>query len=329
MATNDLFNYMRDATQQMQSEYERIQKRASEDPGTAGDNGEENWAELLRRWLPKNYHVVTKGRIMNMKGDCSPQVDVLILSPSYPEALLDRKEYLEGGVLAAFECKLTLRANHIPTAVKNAAKIRRLSDSQRKGTPFQELNSRVRYGLLAHSHIWRGSNSSAIEKIESYTRTAEKIIVKHPREEIDSICVSNLATWNAGKMLIFGAHMLSQLEIRYQYMGKKWDALRGEGGLIETFHTCFAEIHESDEEKKKLFTPIGSFLTNLLSMLAWNDPSLRPIADYFLGAAVMGSGMGYGKICSTTVLSDELLGKLRSGHSMQSGDRWNEWQMMF
>jgi hypothetical protein len=154
MSLNDLFDYMRSATHQMQGEYERIQKRAVEDPGTAGDNGEENWAELLRRWLPKSYHIVTKGRIMNTEGECGPQVDVLVLSPAYPEALLGRKEYLEGGVLAAFECKLTLKAEHIFTAVKNAAQIRRLSQPLRQGSPRKELYSRVYYGLLAHSHIW-------------------------------------------------------------------------------------------------------------------------------------------------------------------------------
>src|SRR5687767_13367978 len=112
---NDLFNYMRDATHEMQSGYERIQKRSREDPGTAGDNGEENWRDLLRKWLPATYHVRTKGRIMNIHGDCSPQVDVIVLSPSYPPSLLDRKEYLEGGVVAAFECKVTLRPRDIQT----------------------------------------------------------------------------------------------------------------------------------------------------------------------------------------------------------------------
>lgn len=55
------------ATQEMESEYYRIQKRTREDPGTAGDQGEENWAELLRHWLPQGYHVRTKGRILSDK----------------------------------------------------------------------------------------------------------------------------------------------------------------------------------------------------------------------------------------------------------------------
>src|SRR5262245_8713574 len=34
------------------AEYKRIYRRSTEDPGTAGDQGEENWADLLRQWLP-------------------------------------------------------------------------------------------------------------------------------------------------------------------------------------------------------------------------------------------------------------------------------------
>jgi len=36
------------SNKEIEEEYNRIRKRAYEDPGTAGDQGEENWAELLR-----------------------------------------------------------------------------------------------------------------------------------------------------------------------------------------------------------------------------------------------------------------------------------------
>ena len=61
--THDLYEFMQQNSVEMAAEYERIQMRATEDPGTAGDQGEENWAELLRDWLPRTYEVVTKGRI--------------------------------------------------------------------------------------------------------------------------------------------------------------------------------------------------------------------------------------------------------------------------
>ena len=83
--THDLYDFMRQLSDEMAAEYDRIQKRATEDPGTAGDQGEENWAELLRGWLPRTYEVVTKGRIIGVNGQTSPQVDVLILKDVYPE----------------------------------------------------------------------------------------------------------------------------------------------------------------------------------------------------------------------------------------------------
>ena len=133
--SNDLHDFMVSATHEMQSEYERIQKSSKEDPGTAGDQGEENWAALFRDWLPPNYHIVTKGRILNHKGLTSPQVDVLVLHPTYPEKLRDKKRYLAEGVLAAFECKLTLKVAHIDSAIKTSAKISSLL-RKRIGTPY-------------------------------------------------------------------------------------------------------------------------------------------------------------------------------------------------
>ena len=68
-------------------DYERIRARSRDDPGTAGDQAEEDWAAILRNWLPANYTVVTKGRILFEDGTSSPQMDVLVLSPSYPRGL--------------------------------------------------------------------------------------------------------------------------------------------------------------------------------------------------------------------------------------------------
>src|SRR5229473_1687089 len=100
---HDIHDFVRKAQGDLQAEYLRIRRRATEDPGTAGDQGEENWATLLRSWLPQYFHVITKGRILTQDGYVSPQIDVLVLSPAYPEILLDKKIYLSGGVVAAFE----------------------------------------------------------------------------------------------------------------------------------------------------------------------------------------------------------------------------------
>ena len=162
--THDLFEYMLRTTQEMAKDYELIQKRSSEDPGTAGDQGEENWAKLFRDWLPSYFPVVTKGRILSHEGKAGPQVDVLILAPSYPAKLLNHKYYLAGGVAAAFECKVTLKAHHIKEAVDTSVQIQRLVSIQ-QGSPYREIQSPLIFGLLAHSHSWKSAESRPVENI--------------------------------------------------------------------------------------------------------------------------------------------------------------------
>jgi hypothetical protein len=41
---HDIHDFLISAKRDMQDEYDRIIKRATEDPGTAEDQGEENWA---------------------------------------------------------------------------------------------------------------------------------------------------------------------------------------------------------------------------------------------------------------------------------------------
>ena len=163
--THDLYDFMRQLSDEMAAEYDRIRKRTTEDPGTAGDQGEENWAELLRGWLPSTYKIVTKGRIISQDGRPSPQVDVLVLKDVYPEKLLNKKLYLAAGVAAAFECKTTLTAADIEKTVKNCVKIKDLYPV-REGTPYKELHTPIVYGLLAHSHSWKGPNSTPVDNVE-------------------------------------------------------------------------------------------------------------------------------------------------------------------
>jgi hypothetical protein len=197
--THDLDDFMSAVTEEMAREYNRIRKRATEDSGTAGDDGEETWAELLREWLPPTYTIVTKGRLVSRRNIPSPQVDVLVLHPTYPKGLLNKKYYLADLVVAAFECKLTLKAEHIHKAVKNATEIRKLLP-KRIGSPYQELYSPMIYGLLAHSHVWKHPNSTPIENTSKHLSEADRDCTEHPREMLDVVCIPDLATWRVSKM---------------------------------------------------------------------------------------------------------------------------------
>ena len=101
-SVHDIHDFVSSSQRWIHEEYERIQKRATEDPETAGDQGEENWAKLLRSWLPSYFHIVTKGRILAESGYASPQIDAIVLTPAYTNILLDKKLYLAGGRRRSF-----------------------------------------------------------------------------------------------------------------------------------------------------------------------------------------------------------------------------------
>lgn len=302
MRANDLLDFMHNITQEMASEYIRIQKRAIEDPGTAGDQGEENWASLFREWLPQSYHIVTKGRILSRDGVAGPQVDVIILHPHYPKALLDKKLLLAGGVSAAFECKITLRAEHITKFFKNAATIGKHLP-ERVGTPFRELQSSIIYGLLAHSHCWKKKRSDPIKNIENSIRKNNYDIIKHPREMPDILCVADLATWFSTKIPL-------------------WPKENRPGVISTTYMNDLGTQNGSNKT-----TPIGTLLTHILRKLAWENPALRDLADHFFHSGVGGLGPGEARDWDSSIYSTETINVLLTRGL--NDKLWDEWSIAF
>ena len=308
--SHDLYEFMQQLSDEMAAEYNRIQKRATEDPGTAGDQGEENWAELLRGWLPRTYEVVTKGRIISQDGRTSPQVDVLVLKSVYPEKLLNKKLYLAAGVAAAFECKTTLKAAHIEQAVKTCAEIKSLYPV-REGTPYKELHAPIVYGLLAHSHSWKGNNSTPEDNIEQKLLEFDKLYVSHPRLGFDMLCVADLATWILFKITssrpIHG-YSLPDGETYSGYLG----------------HTPFRD------NQIKHFTPIGALIANLMEKLAWEDLALRDIVDYYRATKIGGEGGGCIRRWPISIYSETVQRDIKGGGRLSlNGMIWDEWKVYF
>jgi len=189
MSPNDVVEFVKRETAKIADEYNRTRQRVTEDPGTAGDQTEENWAGVLRRWLPSYYKVVTKGRILSIGGIAGPQLDVVVLSPAYPEALVESKLYPAGGVIAAFECKTTLRSCHLKKFFENCIEIRKLSGSK-TGTPVKELRPNIFYGLLAHSNEW----TAPYMTIENAINALDKEVVTRPIDMPDFFCVADAGT---------------------------------------------------------------------------------------------------------------------------------------
>lgn len=312
---HDIHDFLISAQNDLQNEYERILKRATEDPGTAGDQGEENWATLLRNWLPSYFHIVTKGRILCENGYASPQVDVLVLNPSYPKILLDKKLYLAGGVAAAFECKTTLKSAHVKAAVKTFASIRK-NLPKREGSPYKELCSNIICGLLAHSHSWKSVGSTPIENIENTLWEADQEYVDHPIQQVDFITVSDLATWQAHKTVF-----LSPTWIHYNAIKE----IYGENGSGTSSYVCSAI---GGEQQKDFFTPISALLAGLFSKLAWTFNDMRELDSYFRKVNMMGSGKGRMRLWSITIYSEQIRDRVFNGQ-LSNGISYDEWHCGF
>jgi hypothetical protein len=276
---HDLVQLIQQATAEVTAEYERIRARAREDPGTAGDQGELNWAELLRNWLPKSFHVVTKGRIIFANGEASSQVDVLVLSPGYPSGFLNKNLYLAAGVLAAFECKNTLRRQHIGRAMQASAKLGHLSRADRS------VKQHIVYGLLAHSHNIASRRRPPKEVIDDALATADRAELDDPRDCLDFVCVADLGTWTLMRMPVEPRNPSSAAAVDTSYLGQK------------TFQEPAPEL---------ITDPLGRFLTALLRRFGSTDPAIAAIASYFQSVGLFGMGGGPSRHWELTENSEDL-----------------------
>jgi hypothetical protein len=307
---HDFFKLMSAVKESLSSDYSRIRARSREDPGTAGDQAEEDWAEILRNWLPANYRVVTKGRILFEDGSSSPQVEVLVLTPSYPRGLGNEKYVFAGGVVAAFECKLTLRPLDIKRAFETASAIKRRARA-RSGNPYDELNRPPIVGLLAHAQSLGKKNKSSrlYEVIEKY----EDKCSDHPRELLDIICVADTATLSLGKHILIGNN-LNKNEI------EELKSLNAKGAVAAMYVI-------QDEDKQ--FTDLdfsGAILAGLIHELtyriAFEDAAIRPWADHLSHLGFYG-GIGRPFYCSENVLSEAVRQQLQTNEDEE--DRWSKW----
>lgn len=299
--THDLYDFFKKANNNISEEYLRICRRVKEDPGTAGDQGEENWKELLELWLPSYFQIVTKGRIISDSGETGPQVDVIVLSPDYPKSLLGCKEYLAGGVVAAFECKTTLRRKHISDLMKHSKKIKRIAMNG-TGTPRKDLQSKIYYGMLAHSHDWKKQRSMPKENIDKAIYEFDKKYITHPIEMPDIICVADVGVWKTRKMIVPNYSNGENLN----------------GNFVMSTYVA-------SDGPEDFYTPVGAYIFNFLENIAWQYSNVRDIVSYMRKLNLSGTGKGKMRTWSFDVLTEETQNNL---YLLQNGGFWNEWGMV-
>jgi hypothetical protein len=331
MANRELFDFLNQSSVAMQNEYERIGKRSVEDPGTAGDEGEDNWRELLSKWLTETYRVVTKGRVIFHNGDASPQMDLLVLNPEYPKGLVEagRKLYLAGGVLAAFECKLTIRQEDITKAFQNS---RTLSERlpRRWGSPYRELQRPIVYGLLAHSHEWKSPLSQPAANV-SKGLSAQLKAPEHPRELLDLICVSDLGTWTSTKHF-------SQGHYEFDEQG----STVGRSAIRRLVYAGYA-LHDTSEQlaTQVQLTNVAAMVVDVLTRISRERLELRSIASNFRSVtSLAGDARGHartwnsGDVFSRTVQEELARRDLHPPANIcvirdEDQGVWSEWQGNF
>ncbi len=310
--SHDIHDYMKQIHDEISADYQRIQKRAVDDPGTAGDQAEEDWAKLLREWLPSCFTVVTKGRIIGYSGIVSPQIDVLVLSESYPSKLHSKKIYLAAGIVAAFECKTTLKASHIKEAVETARKVKNLFDV-REGSPYKELHSPIIYGLLSHSHSWKNEKSNPAKNILKKLETSSETVVEHPREQIDLLCVADLGVFSVAKTTYIGPkNVPNYTETVANIYGK-------EGAATTSFLAYLSGV----DGQVDTFVPVGALLTHLLNKMARENVGMRALAKYFTLTNCSGSGTGFMSIWSLDIYTPTVIEGF--GEKLSNGKDWDEW----
>jgi hypothetical protein len=333
MTNHELFDFLKQSSDAIQTEYERIARRSGEDPGTAGDEGEQNWQKILSDWLPPAYQVVTKGRLLFSNGKASRQLDVLVLSPEYPKGLAasGKKLYLAGGVIAAFECKLTLRQHHIKEAFENS-RVLANGLGRRWGSPYRELHTPVIYGLLAHSSEWKSPGSQPTENVQTGLNSMVSSL-DHPLQMLDLVCVSDVGTWTATKCLSGGRNEVD-----------------GQGAVVwrptvnPVVYAGYALRHRSGALGSEIpFTNVGAMVVDVLTRISRGRGELRPVSGYFNSVpGLAGDAEGIARTWTfhevfsgaveaelTRLDSQAPETGLRLIGSEDKGDVWSEWHHIF
>jgi hypothetical protein len=239
--------------------------------------------------------VVTKGRILSSSGEASPQIDVLVLWPSYPPFLLNKKLYLASGVAAAFECKLTFRKGHLKKLFETAVKLSAITTKEHRDRvtsrkdlgqnfAYEEFHRLFEYGLLAHSFEGSDPDQFANAVTDEMNRL-DKELVSHPSQMVDLICISDLGSWVSERKAIDARIVMrDQPPNTYNmvYLPHPYS----------NYHCLTGASWSKGSEIRANFSPLGSFLARFYRKLSRADRSLEPLAKFYTTTLSTGQGGG-------------------------------------
>lgn len=271
------YEWFQGVAQEIQNDYVRLRDIArQQDPQRAGHGAEATWSGVLKDWLPRNYEVVTRKYIIPEQGTDSFEMDLVVISPGYPERLRSRSEVMTGGVAAAFSARLTLDKSGIDDAVDRAVRLRRGSKPW-PGSPRAQMLAPYPVGLLAHSHDWKSPGSNPLDNVTSTLMAADQNKVTHPREFLDFVCVADLGTWGTLRAPVMPVDLLAKV------------VPQETGVRLERCAMTAVGVHDPGKSP----APVGVLIGRLISMLAYNDPALHSMAEGFRQTGTLGEFIGH------------------------------------
>lgn len=105
-----------------------IARAALTHTGTMGTVSENRWIKMLREYLPKRYKV-NRAFVIDSKGGCSDQIDIVVHDRQYSPFVLSHDDALyvpAESVYAVLEVKQTLNAEHVNYAGTKISSVRTL-----------------------------------------------------------------------------------------------------------------------------------------------------------------------------------------------------------
>jgi hypothetical protein len=130
-------------------------------PGARGEAAEEDWLGVLKDHLPRRYQA-DRAFVIDSRGDCSDQIDVVIYDTQYSPFLYNRanQRYIPAeSVYAVLEVKQDLSREHVIYAGEKAASVRRLYRTSAtipyaEGTYKARALPRIVAGIVAYESSW-------------------------------------------------------------------------------------------------------------------------------------------------------------------------------
>lgn len=179
--TVDLHDMFLGLQKEMFLKMENARKNIGHAP-TLGDEGETEWIEIFRHFLPKRYRA-DKAFVVDSRGGISEQMDVVIFDRQYSPfmAKLNQAHYIPAeSVYAVLEVKQDLNAKHIKYAKEKAASVRVL---HRTGAPITTAagtwaprkDFTILAGILTHASGWKPAFGSPFQTALKTQRPEERL----------------------------------------------------------------------------------------------------------------------------------------------------------